>query len=304
MLKDIEIVTVWYNRAYQVEESIYSILNQTISNYSILAVDDGSTDGTGEKLEEMCLVAKEKNINMKVIRKKNEGFVKSIKIAIEEYSNGNVIALHGAGDISEPSRLEKQLKHLFNNKNIVVVGCGVKVDNRITRKQHYRQVNDLPNQNIFDGVVPRPGTHGAAMFYKDIYQRTGGYREFFKYGQDTDLWLRICKFGDIANLNEILYTKVVTGSTVSGDYKKQIEQRIYSTIAFQSFYSINNKGEDFLDNINHTDSLLSIVDKKLLLKRLGHINFYLLRKKKIIDSFKATMFIIWLRLSLLIKHNR
>lgn len=42
----VSIVTVYYNREEYVEESIYSLLNQTYDDIEIIAVDDGSTDST------------------------------------------------------------------------------------------------------------------------------------------------------------------------------------------------------------------------------------------------------------------
>ncbi|MDZ7835005.1 MAG: glycosyltransferase family 2 protein [Alkalibacterium sp.] len=112
----VSIVTVYYNRENQVKESIESLLNQTYQNIEIIAVDDGSTDNTYK------LLSSYKDSRLKVIRHTNSGFVKSIRKAIE-HSNGDIIAVHGSGDISFLNRIEKQVSVLKNNSRIGVVSC-------------------------------------------------------------------------------------------------------------------------------------------------------------------------------------
>src|SRR5690625_1367943 len=119
----VSIVTVFYNRANYVKASIESLLNQTYENIEIIAIDDGSTDNTLEKLKLF-----ESDSRFKVISHSNIGFVRSIKKAIK-YSNGEVIAVHGSGDISLPSRIEKQVDILIKKPHIGVVGCEVKLIN-------------------------------------------------------------------------------------------------------------------------------------------------------------------------------
>lgn len=230
------VITVWYNRAEHVKKSIGSLLNQTADDYTVFAVDDGSTDDTGELLEEMLTEAQSHNVPMRVWRKPNEGFVSSIKQAIEQKTNNEIIALHGAGDISKPNRIQTQLKLLESDESVIATGVGVEKINSDGDSIGKKIPPERPHADPFTGIVPRLGTHGASMYYRDSYRKAGGYREHFVYAQDTDLLLRLRDCGLFLNTDDILYSKLVSEKTVSSnsDWKQNLEQIIYSAAALES----------------------------------------------------------------------
>lgn len=259
------VISIWFNREELVRESILSIINQTYKDYRIFAIDDGSSDQTGVRLEEMVEIANKKGVQMEVWKKQNEGFTPSIKKAIQMTSE-EIIALHGAGDISYPERLKKQYDLLISDCKVVATGCGVRVLNLLdgTENSRHRKTH---NRNVNLKSLPRPGTHGAAMFYKSIYQKAGGYRPFFRYAQDTDLWLRMTREGTILNVDEVLYDKTITSKTVSGDLNKMIHQIYYSSIAYELESRIENgilSAETMIDSNNYTN----FINKKRINKRL------------------------------------
>lgn len=233
---DIEIYTIWYNRDDFVEASINSVLDQTASNFALIAVDDGSTDSTGRRLETTLKKATEAGVPMLVWRKSNEGFTSSLKRAIQEVGDAEVIALHGAGDISFPMRIEKQYNLLSKDEEIVATGTNVEHIDAEGSVLKRRDVKQHPESDPFTGQVPRLGTHGAAMFYRRNYENVGGYRTPFKYAQDVDLLLRLYETGGFRNLSEILYQKLVSEDTVASkeDWKKNYEQIICSAAALES----------------------------------------------------------------------
>ncbi len=234
--KKVVVITVWYNRAEHVEDSIGSLLNQTTDDYAIFAVDDGSTDDTGEKLEKMLSKAESHSVPMRVWRKSNEGFVSSIKQAIEKKTENKIIALHGAGDISKPDRLRTQIEMLESDESVIATGVGVEKVNPEGKPIGQKIPPEWPESDPFTGTVPRLGTHGASMYYRDSYQKAGGYREHFYYAQDTDLLLRLRECGEFLNTSEIMYSKLVSSKTVSSNHnwKQNLEQIIYSAAALES----------------------------------------------------------------------
>lgn len=251
------VITVWYNRAEHVKDSIESLINQTMDDYLIFAVDDGSTDGTGSMLEEMLFEAESCNVPMRVWRKSNEGFVSSLKQAIEKESKNDIIALHGAGDLSYPARLQTQYTLLENNDQVIATGVGVE---KIDSDRNYlgkKTWTEWPSSDPFAGTVPRLGTHGASMYYRDNYEQSGGYRTHFVYAQDTDLLMRLRECGKFLNSNTVLYSKLVSDKTVSSnsDWKQNLEQIIYSAAALESARQRKLGEPDPIENIDPDDWL-------------------------------------------------
>ncbi len=54
------------------------------------------------------------------------------------------------------------------------------------------------------------------MFRRDAYERAGGYRAAFYYGQDYDLWYRLAELGKFLYIDEVLYTARITPDSITG----------------------------------------------------------------------------------------
>lgn len=237
----VSIISVYYNREDYVTESINSLLSQTYNDIEIIVVDDGSTDNTLNKLKEFS------DSRLKIITQQNIGFVASIKKAID-ISSGDKIAIHGSGDISHCKRIEKQINEFKNNSSLGVVGCFVENINLISEKASTIKpkidsgislTDNLKKKNLF--------THGEVMFDKEIYYRVGQYRDFFKYSQDRDLWLRMSLESNFYIIPEVLYTRFQLSEGVGNDPIKIVMQKYFNEY---SKISINNRLNNEIDIID------------------------------------------------------
>ncbi|MBW7452537.1 glycosyltransferase [Paenibacillus sepulcri] len=238
----VSIVTIYYNRAEHVIASIQSLLDQTYSDIEIIAVDDGSTDNTLEVLHSFT------DSRLKIISHPNQGFVKSIMKAVSCASH-DIIAIHGSGDISLPERIEKQVKVLTDRPEIGVVGCHVANENVVNNSfMISKPVIDekagiskqLLHKNIF--------LHGEVMFRKSVYDKSGGYRDYFKFAQDYDLWLRMSLHTDFAVVPEVLYTRYTLSDGVSASSSKISMQMYFAEIARQCFDQQSNGKKDIIQS--------------------------------------------------------
>ncbi|MGM0569518.1 glycosyltransferase [Marinobacter sp.] len=221
----VSVVSVFYNRAGMVDESVASLKQQSLDDYEILLVDDGSTDNTLERLRA------HEDAATRVIAGPNRGLVGALNKAIAE-ARGAYIAIHGSGDLSLPQRLARQAEILDQRPEVGVVGCRSEVVTlQSTRPPHLvKQAFDGDaRETIIDW---NPFHHGEVMFRKTVFDQVGGYRPFFVCAQDRDLWCRMSHHCHFLVLEDVLYRKFakVPGS-VAADPGRLMLQRHLSDFA-------------------------------------------------------------------------
>ncbi|MEG3166334.1 glycosyltransferase [Sphingomonas sp. PB2P19] len=221
----VSIVTIFYNRAASVAESITSLLTQEGADFEIIAIDDGSTDDTLARLRAIT------DPRLIVVPQANSGFTRAMNAAIA-LTRGRYIAVHGAGDISLPTRIARQAAILDARAEVGVVGCHVQNDAKIGSDSYVvRPPDALP---FFQTLLERNlFTHGEVMFRSDVFNTVGGYREMFTFAQDRDLWLRISRHTDYAIVPEVLYIRRRFADGVSSDPHKLLLQAYASDFAVQ-----------------------------------------------------------------------
>ena len=235
----VSVISCFYNRSEYVCRSVESLLSQTYKNIEILLVDDGSTDDTLDQLSSY------KDSRIKLISHPNKGFVHALKDAIS-VSKGEIVAIHGSGDISLPERIEKQVNLLDKNSDVGVVGCYIK-DFSLSKEQWTivrksigeNQLSQLIQHNIF--------SHGEVMFRRDCYEQVGGYRDFFEFAQDRDLWLRLATVTRFAIVQEVLYQREPINGSVTKVPSKAKMQACLSEFAIACAISRRDKGFDPLE---------------------------------------------------------
>jgi len=200
-----------YNGERFVGEAIGSILSQTYPDLELLIVDDGSTDRSLEIIETYA----KKDDRVRVIKNNaNEGLTKSLIKAIGN-AKGMYLARQDADDISLPQRLERQLDFLEKHPSCGAVGTAARI---IDSEGNFIKNASVPGSWFMIRQILRFGNcflHGSMMFRKDAYVNAGGYRAAFRVGQDFDLWLRISKNRELANLGERLYCWRKTEGNIS-----------------------------------------------------------------------------------------
>ena len=106
-----------YNVDSFVAEAIQSILNQTLVNFELIVLDDGSTDKTRKIIDNF----KDSRIK-KIYWDKNQGLLPA-RVRLIEEATGSYIAFLDADDTADCERLEIQINFLENNKNVDICGA-------------------------------------------------------------------------------------------------------------------------------------------------------------------------------------
>lgn len=226
-LPHVVVVTPYYNRQDYVVDSVQSLVDQTYPNLTIVVMDDGSTDGTWAAMQHFADTPR-----VKLIRQENQGLSAALNNAIRAHPC-DFVAIHGSGDYSHPTRIEKQVEFLTKNPGIVVVSCLFDNDESHNSKFH-RQMSDL-HPDFFTQLTRADKLgHGSIMFRRDVFDKTGGYRDFYKYAQDYDLKFRFAEHGGYAFIPEVLYVRRKLGNSVNADFHKTLLQEYYIDLCMQA----------------------------------------------------------------------
>ena len=141
--------------------------------------------------------------NLIVMISPAEGIVAALNKGIS-VAKGKYIARIDADDEMKPDRLRTQFNFLENNAGVVVLGSQVDIVNVdglfLSRSNYFTRSTDIHKTLKFECHI----SHPSVMFRKDEFISLGGYRDFYSYAEDYDLWIRMMKIGDIAILENSL----------------------------------------------------------------------------------------------------
>jgi len=176
-------------------------------------------------------------------------------------AKGTYIARMDADDISEPTRLERQVEVFDRNPNVVLVACWYKViDEKGNGLAHRRLPNDgrqLARLLMHDNPI----CHGSVLMRKEAIEAVGLYDENLRYAQDYDLWLRMLRKGySFSIVPELLYRYRISPESVAKLYlqrryaaliKRGHKKERCKTTASHSFKNLNALSHRRKRNLYH-----------------------------------------------------
>lgn len=235
-----------FNGEQYLRESIDSIINQSVTDFEFLIIDDNSNDNTKD------ILATYNDKRIRIIRNKsNLGLTKSLNVGIRE-TRAELIARMDADDIADSRRLEKQVFHMQKWQCDLVWSTSIFIDedgNKICNRFQPSEEFTIRNLHRYNFIV-----HPSVVFRKTKVVASGMYDERFRTAQDWDLWRRMkansCIFGLV---NEVL-----------------IKYRI-------SPVSISSKKLKYSPNISYRNAKLSLKnrDKLNFWKHFHKVGFFL-----------------------------
>lgn len=237
-----------------------SLIKQSYDNIEIIIFDDASSDDTYLNLSEFV----GKDARIRIIRHTvNVGFTKGLINAIAE-AKGEYIAIHGSGDVSKPHRIERQVAEFENNAALAIVGCNAE---RVTVDGEFVELVDNARRNI-----EYPFLQGEIMYRRKYLEDVGGYRDFFVYGQATDLWQRLLQRYEYRIVDEVLYTHVLVPGTLSRDGRRLIERELMARYRSILFKERRRNGTDSLDRFGN---LFYLHQPSSIMFEVGYLKSYL-----------------------------
>jgi len=171
-----------------------SLLGQSLHDLEVIAVDDGSRDGSGSLLEERSLA----DPRLVVLRTPPRGIVAALNTALAA-ARAPLVARMDADDLAHPERLARQVARLLGDPRVDVLGCRVELFGEPIRegmRAYVEWLNGLLDHEAIarDLFVESPLAHPSVALRTEALRGLGGWRAF-DGPEDYDLWLRAFEAG-------------------------------------------------------------------------------------------------------------
>ena len=202
----VSVVIPTYNTGHLVGEAIDSVLAQTVAPFEVIVVDDGSVDGTGERLVAY-------GSRVRYVFQENQGVAAARNLGVR-LATSELIAFLDADDVWHPRKLELQLAAMAENPALGILGTQYfawpapafpKVEG-----PDRAAVVEVPWVRL--AVRNQFGT-SSILCPRSILARVGPFDTNLQGPEDYDLWLRIAEAAPVANLElPLMGYRTVPGS--------------------------------------------------------------------------------------------
>ncbi|WP_025721673.1 glycosyltransferase family 2 protein [Paenibacillus sp. 1-18] len=261
-----------YNNADFVLEAIHSILVQTYSDFELIIIDDGSTDGSAFLISQ---IADPRVI--KIFHDTNRGLVASLNEGLNK-ATGEYILRMDSDDISTPDRLGVQISFMDQNPLIDVCGAAFTTSSGGVMKVNPASHDEIKTWLLFHCCMCHPA---IIMRTSMIHQLGVQYDSNYPHAEDYELWNRLVFQVQMANLPiNVLYYRQHDGQ-VSNQHRaiqdataRRIRQRQFSQLGLELSEAENQIMLDILE------FKINPYDYSSYTKALGFANWVLDQNRK------------------------
>jgi glycosyltransferase involved in cell wall biosynthesis len=213
MIPSVSVVIPVFNGTNFLAEAIESVLSQTYTDYELLIIDDGSTDGTWEIIQSY-------GERVRGFRKPNGGVASALNRGIEEM-RGRWFAWLSHDDLWLPEKLEKQVAFLEYYPQFRACYTDFFIMDDKGSILHAINTPWYPREQaiceLFRGVY----INGSTMLIeRACFDEEGLFSEDWRYNQDTHMWLRLLRHFEIGRVAEKLAYQRIHGAQDSRNVKR------------------------------------------------------------------------------------
>lgn len=199
----VSIIVPVYNRERYIRHAIQSLLGQTMTDFEVVVVDDGSTDGSSSTIESFA------DPRVKLVRHDRNLGIPSARNTGLQHARGRFIGWLDSDDLARPNRLHEQTKFLAQHPEVAMVGsCAGKVDGQGRRRRGLR-VPPLAASDIRAWLLFRSAFQQSSVMGRAEVLKRNPYHEQFSVCEDTDVFIRIAEAHVVRNLPQVLVDRRV-----------------------------------------------------------------------------------------------
>lgn len=182
----VSIILPVYNGATYLQQTLASIKGQTLTDWELIAINDGSTDDSGKILHDFAAAEP----RCRVISRENRGLIATLNEGVRA-ARGTWIARIDADDICLPERLEKQIAWAGKQQADL---CGGIIE-RIGIDAGHSWVFPASTQGIYAWMLFRSAfAHPTIIIRREVALKHP-YSADFLHAEDYELWTRLALAG-------------------------------------------------------------------------------------------------------------
>jgi glycosyltransferase involved in cell wall biosynthesis len=208
----ISVVVPTFNLACYAGDCLASVRAQTLSDWECIVVDDGSTDGTPERIRQ------DADPRVRLIAQSNMGVSTARNVGLANATGTYLLFLDG-DDLLHPEALSRLSTHLDAHPQAVAAyGTAWAIfEDGSSYPQKPLHRRSFQSGNLLERVIRENFLLvGMIMLRTSTARELGGFNTHLRLSEDWDFWCRLAAQGDfrfIGTQPEVSYVRVRTGSS-------------------------------------------------------------------------------------------
>jgi glycosyltransferase involved in cell wall biosynthesis len=211
----VSIIMPAYNVESYIGDAIGSALAQTFTDFELIVVDDGSTDGTAQSVRALAHWDR----RIKLVQQPNRGLAGARNSALRA-SRGDFFALLDSDDLWEPTFLAEQLAILHARPDVdIVTGNGWYLGG--AKHGQIARPESRPTPDLASIIGDEWSVFIMSVFRRQVYTVIGSFDESMRSNEDYDFWLRaaVAGFTFARNNTPLGHYRVRTDSLSASDVR-------------------------------------------------------------------------------------
>lgn len=198
----VAVVTAALNMERYIGATVDSVLRQTLTDFEMIVVDDGSTDGTA------AIATASRDPRVRVIRGASQGVSAARNLGLDACRAPLVVFLD-ADDLLRPEALGRMVATMASHPDqVACFGHHVKIgeDGRPLGSAAPERFKQLPAKDTLRHLLCRNVivNGGALCIRTAAARRVGGYDPALRFGEDWEFWCRLAALGDFVALTDFV----------------------------------------------------------------------------------------------------
>lgn len=198
----VSVVIPCYNHEMFVQDCIQSVIDQTYQNIELIIIDDGSSDRSVEKIQDMLDSCKERFTHFEFRYRPNKGLSATLNESLE-WCQGEYYSGIASDDQMLNYKIEKQVEYFKQNANCVACFGGYILindqDEVISKNKNEQRDYSFEDILLHKHDLPAP----TQMILMDKLRQIGGYTTNVII-EDWYMWLKLAKIGQLHYMAEHL----------------------------------------------------------------------------------------------------